>query len=140
MRKEVILTIRGTQYYEEGQPEVIELVTEGTLELVDGGWEIGYEESELTGLLGVHTTFRVEEEKITLTRTGKLRSQMIFQIGVLHESLYQMEFGALMITVCATKLVHDITENGGTVDLTYGIDIEQSAGGMVEYHLDIRGK
>ncbi|MBQ5711510.1 MAG: DUF1934 domain-containing protein, partial [Oscillospiraceae bacterium] len=86
MRKEVILTIRGTQYYEEGQPEVIELVTEGTLELVDGGWEIGYEESELTGLLGVHTTFRVEEEKITLTRTGKLRSQMIFQIGVLHES------------------------------------------------------
>ncbi|MBQ2244624.1 MAG: DUF1934 domain-containing protein [Oscillospiraceae bacterium] len=140
MRKEVILTIRGTQYYEEGQPEVIELVTEGTLELVDGGWEIGYEESELTGLLGVHTTFRVEEEKITLTRTGKLRSQMIFQIGVLHESLYQMEFGALMITVCATKLVHDITENGGTVDLTYGIDIEQSAGGMVEYHLDIRAK
>ena len=140
MRKEVILTIRGTQYYEEGQPEVIELVTEGTLELVDGGWEIGYEESELTGLLGVHTTFRVEEKKITLTRTGKLRSQMIFQIGVLHESLYQMEFGALMITVCATKLVHDITENGGTVDLTYGIDIEQSAGGMVEYHLDIRGK
>lgn len=140
MRKEVILTIRGTQYYEEGQPEVIELVTEGTLELVDGGWEIGYEESELTGLLGVHTTFRVEDEKITLTRTGKLRSQMIFQIGVLHESLYQMEFGALMITVCATKLVHDITENGGTVDLTYGIDIEQSAGGMVEYHLDIRAK
>ena len=140
MRKEVILTIRGTQYYEEGQPEVIELVTEGTLELVDGGWEIGYEESELTGLLGVHTTFRVEEEKITLIRTGKLRSQMIFQIGVLHESLYQMEFGALMITVCATKLVHDITENGGTVDLTYGIDIEQSAGGMVEYHLDIRAK
>jgi hypothetical protein len=31
-----------------------------------------------------------------------------------------------------------IDENGGTVDLTYGIDIEQSAGGLVEYHLDIR--
>lgn len=138
MRKEVILTIRGTQYYEEAKPEVIELVTEGTLELVDGVWEIGYEESELTGLLGVHTTFRVEEGKVTLTRTGKLQSQMIFQVGVLHESLYQMEFGALMITVCATKLEYDITHSGGTVDLTYGIDIEQSAGGMVEYHLDIR--
>ena len=140
MRKEVILTIRGTQYYEEAQPEVIELVTEGTLELLDGVWEIGYEESELTGLLGVHTTFRVDRDKITLDRTGKLRSQMVFQVGVLHESLYQMEFGALMITVCATKLEYDITENGGTVDLTYGIDIEQSAGGVVEYHLDIREK
>jgi hypothetical protein len=34
----------------------------------------------------------------------------------------------------------DITQQGGTVDLTYGIDIEQSAGGLVEYHLDIRAK
>jgi uncharacterized beta-barrel protein YwiB (DUF1934 family) len=63
---------------------------------------------------------------------------MVFQKGVLHESLYQMEFGTLMITVCASKMSYAIDENGGTVDLTYGIDIEQSAGGLVEYHLDIR--
>lgn len=140
MGREVVLTIRGTQYYEGVEPEVIELVTEGTLEQIEGGWEIGYEESELTGLAGVHTTFRVEEGKITLTRTGKLHSQMVFQLGVLHESLYQMEFGALLITVCASRMVYDITDDGGTVDLTYGIDIEQSSGGLVEYHLDIRKK
>jgi hypothetical protein len=51
-----------------------------------------------------------------------------------------MEFGTLMITVCASKMAYDITELGGTVDLTYGIDIEQSAGGLVEYHLDIKAK
>ena len=45
-----------------------------------------------------------------------------------------------MIAVCATKMVCNIDEKGGTVDLTYGIDIEQSAGGVVEYHLDIRVK
>ena len=65
---------------------------------------------------------------------------MVFQPGVLHESLYQMEFGALLITVCATKIAHTLTDQGGTVDLVYGIDIEQSAGGVVEYHLDIRRK
>lgn len=137
---DVLLTIRGKQIYEGAEPEVIELVTEGVLEHIDGGWEIRYEESELTGLAGVTTAFRVEDGKITLTRTGKLHSQMVFQPGLLHESLYQMEFGALMISVCATKVSHSITENGGTVELTYGIDIEQSTGGLVEYHLDIRRK
>lgn len=140
MKKSVVLSICGRQFYEEQEPETIELVTEGTLERIGDGWEICYEESQLTGMEGVTTIFRVEPGKITLIRTGRLHSQMVFQEGVLHESLYQMEFGALMITVCATKLDYDISEQGGTVDLTYGIDIEQSSGGVVEYHLDIRAK
>ncbi len=140
MKKNVMLTIRGKQFYEGQDPEVIELMTEGTLEKLENGWEVNYEESDLTGLAGVTTAFRIERGRITLTRTGRLQSQMVFELGMLHESLYQMEFGALMITVCATKIQWDITENGGTVDLTYGIDIEQSAGGVVEYHLDIEAK
>ena len=140
MKQAVLLNICGKQFYNEQEPEVIELVTEGTLEAIDGGWEICYEESSLTGLEGVTSTFRIQQDKITLIRSGRLRSQMEFQLGVLHESLYQMEFGTLMIAVCATKMVCRIDETGGTVDLTYGIDIEQSAGGVVEYHLDIQVK
>lgn len=140
MKQAVMLSICGKQFYDEQEPEVIELVTEGTLEAIDGGWEICYEESSLTGLEGVTSTFRIQPNKITLIRSGRLRSQMEFQLGVLHESLYQMEFGTLMITVCATKMDCRIGKTGGTVDLVYGIDIEQSAGGVVEYHLDIRVK
>ena len=141
MKKTVMLSIRGTQFYEEQEPEVIELVTEGTMEFRDGGWDLCYEESELTGLKGVFTTFRVTPGKIVLTRTGPMSSEMVFQEGVFHESLYRAEFGiTLMITVCATKMDCRIGKTGGTVDLVYGIDIEQSAGGVVEYHLDIRVK
>lgn len=140
MKQAVVLSICGKQFYEGQDPDTIELVTEGTLERLTDGWEICYEESDLTGMDGVTTTFRVEQDQITLTRTGRLNSQMVFRVGVLHQSLYQMEFGALMITVCATKIQCGLTEAGGTVDLVYGIDIEQSAGGMVEYHLDIRKK
>lgn len=140
MKQSVVLSICGKQFYEGQEPEVIELVTEGTMEPIENGWDICYEESSLTGMEGVTTCFRVEPDKITLTRSGRLHSQMVFQIGVMHESLYRMEFGTLMITVCASRMAYDITQQGGTVDLTYGIDIEQSAGGLVEYHLDIRAK
>ena len=140
MKQTVMLRLQGRQLYEEQEPEVIELVTEGTLERLTDGWRICYEESDLTGLEGVTTIFRVQSDRIVLTRKGRLDSQMVFQTGVLHESLYQMEFGALMITVCATKIDWTITEQGGFVDLVYGIDIEHSAGGVVEYHLDIEAK
>ena len=140
MKKTVLLSIQGKQNYPGQEPDVIELVTEGLLESTETGWILTYEESDLTGLQGVTTTFQVEPGVITLTRKGPLNSQMVFQENVPHESLYQMEFGALMITVCASQVCYDITEQGGTIDLFYGIEIEQSAAGFIEYHLNIRTK
>ena len=140
MKRDVVLAIRGKQTYQDQEPDIIELVTEGTMEFRDGGWDISYEESELTGLAGVTTTFRVERDKITLTRTGKLNSQMVFQQGVSHDSLYQMEFGALMITVTAKFMYFDLVPDVGTIDLVYGISIENTEAGEIDYHLDIRAK
>ena len=136
----VILSLVGRQNYMDQEPDVIELVTEGVMEYTDGGWDIRYEESELTGLAGVTTHFRVEQDKIILTRTGKLNSQMVVQEGSRHDSLYEMEFGTLMITVCASRILAQLDERGGMIDLIYDIEIEQSAAGQVDYHLDIRAK
>ena len=136
----VILSIQGRQTYVGQEPELIRLDTEGTMEFRDGGWDITYEESELTGLAGVTTTFRVEPDKVTLTRTGKLTSTMVFQEGVPHDSLYRMEFGALIISDNATRLFFDIVEDGGSIDLVYNIIIENTEAGVIDYHLDIRAK
>ena len=140
MKKTVVLSVRGQQSYAEQDPEVIELVTEGTLEQTDSGWKICYEESELTGLQGVKTTFEIEGKTVTLTRNGKLNSQMKFCEGVAHDSLYQTEFGTLMLTVCATKVEAVLDWNGGVIDLCYHIEIEQNAAGTIAYHLDIKAK
>ena len=140
MKQDVVLAIRGRQKYADQEPEIIELVTEGTMELRNGGWEIMYQESELTGLEGVTTLFRVEPGKVTLKRTGKLHSEMVFQEGLVHESLYQMAFGALMISVKATSVFFDIVPDGGVIDLVYDISIENTQAGVIDYHLDIRAK
>ena len=140
MKKQVMLSVKGTQSYMDQEPENIELVTEGVLEEVDGGWKLTYAETELTGMAGVETTFFVKDDTVTLTRTGKLSSQMVFKEGVSQDSLYRMEFGALMLTVCATRVEFDITETGGVIDLSYNISVEQSAAGVIDYHLDIKAK
>lgn len=140
MKQDVTLSIEGRQSYQGQEPEIIELLTDGTMEFRNGGWDISYEESELTGLAGVTTTFRVEPGKVTLTRKGPLNSTMVFQENVVHESLYQMPFGALMLSVKATSVFFDIVPDGGVIDLSYNINIENSEAGVIDYHLDIRAK
>lgn len=141
MKYAVMLSIQGKQTYLDQEPDTIELVTEGVMEQFDDGtWQLSYEESELTGLLGVITTFQIAPDRIVLDRTGRLSSQMIFQEGVFHTSLYQTEFGALMVTVCANCVKADLSPEGGTVELVYGIEIEQSTAGVIEYHLSIKTK
>ena len=140
MSRPVILSIQGRQSYRGQEPDTIELVSEGKLSYRDGGWDVCYQESELTGLAGVTTTFRVEPGKVTLTRTGRLHSKMVFEEGASHDSLYQTEFGALMITVKATRVYFDIVPDGGSIDLVYEINIENTEAGIIDYHLDIRAK
>lgn len=137
MKIPVMLSLRGRQIYNDQEPDVIELVTEGEMEFRDGGWDVCYDESDLTGLAGVRTMFRVEPGRVVLKRIGALNSEMIFEEGVSHTSLYQMEFGALMITVCATRIFAQLCSSGGMVDLVYDIDIERTETGTVDYHLEI---
>ena len=138
MRQDVMISLRGKQCYLDQDPDVIELVTEGTFDYQTGCWEICYDESNLTGMEGVTTSFRCEGDQIVLTRSGKLHSQMIFREGASHDSLYQSEFGALLVTVHATKIDANVCEDGGVVDLMYDIEVERSSAGVVEYHLEIR--
>lgn len=140
MSTPVILSIQGRQSYAGQEPEVIKLTTEGTMEFRDAGWDIVYEESALTGLEGVTTTFRVEPGKVKLIRTGSLNNTMVFEEGVSHDSLYQMEFGALLLSVKASSVWYDLVPDGGTIDLVYHISIENTEAGVIDYHLDIRAK
>lgn len=140
MKRDVMISLQGKQNYLDQDPDVIELVTEGSFDYQADSWELCYNESSLTGMEGVTTCFSYENGRIILTRTGRLHSQMVFQEGVSHDSLYQSEFGALLVTVRASKICVDVCEKGGAVDLIYDIEVERSSTGVVEYHLEIRPK
>ena len=80
MEKPVIISIRGVQSLEPGEEDVMELVTQGVLRQEEGeGFSLSYLESELTGLEGTTTTFRIAPDRITLRREGTLNSEMIWE-------------------------------------------------------------
>ena len=105
MDKSVIISIRGTQTLDDNPPETVELITEGRLiDCGEEGYTLTYQESELTGLEGTLTTFQVEPDCITLLRMGEFNSQMVFQPGRRHFSMYDTPYGALSISVNTRKM------------------------------------
>lgn len=141
MKKPVMLSICGAQSYEGSEPDRVELLTEGELEaLEDGSWRIRYEESELTGLRGTQTTFHLEPGRITLRRDGPLVSEMVFEEGTRHDSLYRIPEGALCISVCARRVQYDLSEDGGEIRVLYSIRVENDLAGSVEYRITVTPK
>ena len=101
----VVLNVQGVQRYQDQEPEIIELTTEGTMERQKEVWVLSYEESDLTGLAGVTTSFRVGPRGVVLKRTGKLQNQMIFMEGRRHESLYQTSFWRSMVPSVVSSMI-----------------------------------
>lgn len=140
MEKEVLLTITGTQRIQDEPPETTKLVTEGVMRFEDDAVELSYEETELTGLTGTVTTFRIEGARVILSRSGALESRMVFAVGQEDHSLYDIGCGALMIAVRAERIRSNVNENGGTLEVAYAIAIEEESTGTIEYRVDVRPK
>lgn len=138
MEKPVIISIRGVQTLEEGQEDVMELVTQGILRQEEGELSLTYLESELTGLEGTLTTIQVEGEQVTLMRVGEFNAQMVFQEGRRHLSMYNTPYGAMAIGVNTRHLLADLNDQGGDIEIDYAIEIDHAIAGRNVFQIKVK--
>ena len=137
----VLLSISGTQRFGEDAPETTELVTEGELARQGDALVLSYAESELTGMEGTLTTFQVEKNgRVTLLRMGEFNSQMVFEEGRQHTSLYETPFGELTVDIQTSRLRHNLSERGGVMDIKYSIAVEPTTTGRNCFKIRVKRK
>ena len=129
-----MISVRGEQYYDGVDPDSTELMTEGTLEQTADGLRISYQETELTGMEGTCTTF------VILRRSGSVNSQMVFEEGKQHTSLYETPFGDLSVDIQTGRLRHNLTERGGIMEIRYSIAVEHVVTGRNCFKIRVRRK
>ncbi len=137
MEKEVIISIVGKQEVGDGPAERMELVTRGWMRWEDGIYTLTYQESEVTGLEGTMTTIQVEqeEERVTLTRVGEYNSEMVFEEGERHLSLYHTPFGAVSMGVNTRHLLAELDDDGGCVEVEYTLEVEGTVVGRNTFQI-----
>lgn len=122
--QDVLISIRGTQQDDDGQDQTMELTTAGTLWKDGETVCISYVETEMTGMEGVKTTFRVDEKRVVMVREGELQSTMTFVEGERSESLYDMGFAAFLLRVTAKRVRAWIGDGEGRLELRYSVEME----------------
>ncbi len=122
----VLLTVKSVQSAPEEEDETVEFVTDGYLYRKDGTYVLDYEESELTGLEGVHTRVTAEKSIIFLDRSGSMESHMVFEKNQRHLALYETPGGVFTVGTVAMGVSHDLCEHGGRISLDYRLEIDNA--------------
>jgi len=138
MEQNVVISIKGVQKYENAQPDAMELVTRGTMARDEAGYRLVYQESEMTGLEGTSTIIRVEPEQVILTREGEFTTQMVFQEGRRHLSMYNTPYGSMTVGVNTRHLLAQVDEGGGRIEIDYAIEIDHAVAGRNLFSIEVK--
>ena len=138
MKHDVFLTVRSEQDYEGGEHDEFTLSADGVLENTPEGWTLSYDqtaENEQT-----HTELAIGCERVVLRRSGTLKSEMLFEVGKTHTTVYELPFGTLPMTVSTDSIRQKLSERGGVLSVCYRITVGEQMKSRNSFRMQIKRK
>ncbi len=125
MKDNAMISVKTLQNI-DGSDEVneIELQTKGKFAEKNGKFYIIYEESELTGFEDTTTTIKVSKDTVSMTRSGKHNSKMVFKRGEKCLCSYATPYGIIPVGVNPVLLESRFDDAGGKVNIEYILDFD----------------
>ena len=101
--------------------EKTEIVAAGFLKILDGALEISYTEQTEGGR--VVSDIIISDSVVDVKRRGAVESDMHFEEGVCHKSLYSVVPYSFDSEVITRKIRNNMTRDGGKIDIFYNMKI-----------------
>ncbi len=121
-KKKYLISIIGEQIL-DGESDKIEVLTTGNYMMKKDHCYIGYKEYEENNPNDYSDNLiKVENDMVTITRKGTMKSQLMLEKGKRHQCVYQTPMGDLMIGVYTKSMKSTLTETGGTLEVSYTLD------------------
>ena len=125
--KNVIINIKSSQGL-NGEREVMELKSEGTLERIDGGFVLSYFEDTVIEGARIKTALTaLESGKITLAREGAISSKLLIEEGVRNNCFYSVPEGNLSLGIFGKEVSVRLSDSGGSIKMVYTIDVDMKS-------------
>ncbi len=137
MKKNVLLNVKGLRRSEDFDEDCVDFTTEAVFSTTDKGYAVEYEESEITGQAGTKTRVEFCENGVSIQRTGTTESQLVFERGRRHVTLYRTEIGDMEVAVCSDCVDVNLSENGGVAGFNYAVEINGYESSYNEFEMKI---
>lgn len=133
-----ILTIRSLQTV-EGETEQSDLNTTALFESDNDEIRIVYTELDETGKPVGQTAITIlEQNLVTIHKTGFAEAVMILETGKTHPVRYSTMFGDIEMLLCALEIHAQFHPGGGKLELRYMIDVGDSYSAVNTIDLSVR--
>ncbi len=133
-----MITVDSKQEHPDKDADIYNFVTEGSFYKEEDNYYISYDESNLTGMEGTTTTFKIEPNSVTLIRFGSVSSLMVFEKGRRHVSEYNTEHGTFEIGIMAQNLSVDLDDLGGHINVEYVIEVNNQVASYTTFDLKVQ--
>ena len=119
-----MISIIGEQSL-DGETDKIEVLTSGKFMRKRDHFYIGYKEySEDNPAEYYDNLIKVEKNMVTINRKGQVRTQLMLEKGRRHQCIYQTIAGDFTIGVFTRTLNNNLTDKGGTLEVSYTLDFD----------------
>ena len=71
-------------------------------------------------------------------RVGEFNSQLVFQEGRRHLSMYNTPYGAMTIGVNTRHLLARLTDQGGDIEVDYSVEVDHALAGRNIFRINVR--
>jgi uncharacterized beta-barrel protein YwiB (DUF1934 family) len=137
-KKDIIISIQGCRLSPDpNDSRMVDVVADGSMVRHPHGYTVSYREPfEPDG--DARTTLFVEDGRVTILQSGERNTQMVFEEGRRHVSYCDTAEGPVTVGVTASRVEASIGQEGGRIEVDYGLEI---AGNLAEesfVHIDIR--
>ena len=138
MIKDVIIDIKGIQGIDDDS-DVIEFTTDGRFGIKDGEFFISYDDGQmLEECLEVKTTIFIKPDSVVLQRNGAIKSRMVIEKGVRNTCFYSTPHGNMVLGIYGENVDCNLSENGGSLKMSYNIDSDLKLVSRNEVSIKIR--
>ncbi|MBQ9460210.1 MAG: DUF1934 domain-containing protein [Oscillospiraceae bacterium] len=121
MRKNVTITVKSAEAHYR---------VRGVMEYGEAETRLVYEEPAALGLGGVTTELALCGGRAVLKRSGEVRSELRFEVGAPHASVYETKHGSFPAELVTHAVRARLSPRGGPVELHYTLTL----GGAADEH------
>lgn len=137
--KDVMVTVKTVQS-DGDQNETMELTAEGKFGIKDGAYLIKYQDLFLAGPeQPITTSIKITKSgAVTVTRSGAYQSRFSLENGKRCQCLYSTPYGNMTMGFFGEKIKNALNDTGGSLELVYTIDVNNTQINRNEMFIDIK--
>ncbi len=139
MEENYLLSVCGKQFV-NGNSDKVELQTNASYVMRGSSRYITYKEYDPQDpQVHYRTTVKVDENNVvTVIKGGEMSHNLILEQGQRHRCEYRTPYGNMTLGIYTERVEIELDDNGGSISVSYNIDIENELASSNELVLNIK--